>query len=57
MTAFMLFLILLALAFGAGAVLEGILWALLTAILLLAVAAWVGWQKLRGVGRSISGER
>lgn len=54
MTAFLLFLILLAMAFGAGAVLEGLLWALLVAIVLLAVAAFVGWRKFQNASRSLT---
>lgn len=54
MIAFLLFLILLAMAFGAGAVLEGLLWALLVAIVLLAAAVFVGWRKFRGATRSIT---
>ena len=41
-------LILLALVFGVGAVLEGIAWALLIAVVLVVAAGWMGWQKLRG---------
>lgn len=42
-------LIILALIFGVGAVLEGIAWAILISLVLLAVAAWWGWTKVRGV--------
>lgn len=42
-------LIVLALVFGVGAVLEGIAWAILISLVLLAVAAWWGWTKVRGV--------
>ena len=45
-------LALLAMAFGVGAVLEGIAWALLIAIVLLAAAGWLAWRKLRGASRS-----
>ncbi len=41
-------LIILALIFGVGAVLEGIAWAILISLVLLAVAAWWGWSKVRG---------
>lgn len=41
-------LIILALIFGVGAVLEGIAWALLIGLVLLLVAAWWGWTKVRG---------
>ncbi len=44
-------LIILALLFGVGAVLEGIAWAILISLVLLAVAAWYGWTKVRGVTR------
>lgn len=47
-------LVLLASAFGVGAVLEGIAWALLIGIVLLVAAGWLAWQKLRGLGRSSS---
>ncbi len=47
MTAFLVILLLSALAFGVGALLEGILWALLTAIVLLVVAVWFGRRELR----------
>lgn len=45
----LLILVILALIFGVGAVLEGIAWAILVSLLLLAVAAWSGWTKVRGV--------
>ncbi len=45
-------LLLLALVVGVGAVLEGIAWALLIGVVLLVAAAWVGWQKVRGLTRS-----
>lgn len=41
-------LIVLALIFGVGAVLEGIAWALLIGLVLLLAAAWWGWAKVRG---------
>lgn len=41
-------LLLLAVVFGIGAVLEGLAWALLIALVLVVVTAWFGWQKLRG---------
>lgn len=47
-------LLLLALIFGVGAVLEGILWILLISLVLVAAAAWWGWYKLRGIGRRSS---
>lgn len=39
-------LLILALIFGAGTVLEGIAWFLLITLLLVAVAAWFGWRKI-----------
>lgn len=45
-------LLVLAVIFGFGAVLEGLAWALLVALVLVAAAAWFGWQKLRGASRS-----
>lgn len=45
-------LLVLAVMFGVGAVLEGLAWALLIALMLVAAAGWFGWQKLRGVSRS-----
>lgn len=48
MTFILVLLVVLALIFGVGAVLEGILWALLISIALLAVAIWFGWSKVRG---------
>ena len=44
-------LIILALVFGVGAVLEGLAWAFLIGLVLLLVAAWWGWSKVRGVTR------
>lgn len=44
----LLILIILALVFGVGAVLEGIAWAILVSLLLLTAAAWWGWTKVRG---------
>lgn len=52
MTVALIILVVLALVFGIGAVLEGIAWALLIGLVLLGAAVWVGWQKLRGVSRS-----
>lgn len=51
MTALLVILILLALVFGVGAVLEGVLWALLIGLALVGLAAWVGWRKLRDLTR------
>lgn len=41
-------LVILALLFGAGAVIEGLAWAILISLVLLAAAAWWGWSKVRG---------
>jgi len=40
-------LIVLAALFGVGAVLEGLAWAFLIAVALIAAAAWFGWKKIR----------
>lgn len=45
-------LVVLAIVVGVGSLLEGLAWALLIALVLLAAAAWFGWQKLRGASRS-----
>lgn len=42
-----LVLVVLALIFGAGAVLEGIAWALLISLALVSAAAWFGWRHLK----------
>lgn len=42
-------LLLLALVFGLGAVIEGLLWMLLVVLALLAAAAWLAWSKFREV--------
>lgn len=41
-------LVILALLFGVGAILEGLLWAILISLVLIAAAAWFGWSKVRG---------
>ena len=40
-------LILLALIFGAGAVIEGLFWMFLIGFALLVAAIWFGWSRLR----------
>lgn len=45
-------LLLLALVFGVGAVIEGLAWMFLIVVALLAVAVFYGWTKLRGVTRA-----
>jgi hypothetical protein len=44
-------LIILALLFGVGAILEGLLWAILISFVLVVAAAWFGFNKVRGAGR------
>jgi uncharacterized membrane protein YdbT with pleckstrin-like domain len=44
-------LIILALLFGVGAILEGLLWAILISLVLVVAAAWFGFNKVRGAGR------
>jgi len=46
--AILVVLILLALAFGIGAVIKGILWIVLIAAVLLIIAAYTGVRTLRG---------
>jgi hypothetical protein len=45
-------LLLLALIFGVGAVIEGLLWMLLIGLALLVAAAVFGWSKFRGATRT-----
>lgn len=47
MTAAVIILLVLALLFGIGAVLEGLAWVFLITILLVIAAVWVAWRKLR----------
>lgn len=42
-------LVILALIFGVGAVLEGIAWVLLISAVLIVAAIWFGWRRVRGV--------
>lgn len=51
MLIFVIVLILLSAAFGVGAVLEGLAWAALIGLVLLVAAAWLGFTKLRNIGR------
>ena len=44
----LIILIVLALLFGLGAVIEGLLWMLLIGIVLVVAAGWYGWTKFRG---------
>lgn len=49
MTILVVVLVILALAFGIGAVIEGILWVLVISVALIAAAVFLGWRKVRGV--------
>ncbi len=51
MAAVVIVLLLLALVFGVGAVLEGVFWVLVISAALLVAAAWLGYTKLRDVTR------
>lgn len=42
-------LVILAVIFGVGAVLEGVAWVLLIAAALTAAAIWFGWGRVRGL--------
>ncbi len=44
-------LLLLALVFGVGAVLEGLAWMFLITAALVVAAVWFAWAKVRGVTR------
>jgi hypothetical protein len=46
--AILIILVVLALVLGVGALLEGLAWGLLISVLLLAIAAWYGFTKVRG---------
>lgn len=48
----LIILLLLAVVFGAGAILEGLLWLFLLSLVVLVAAGWFGWTKIRGVTRS-----
>lgn len=43
----LIILILLAIVFGIGAVVEGLLWLFLIGLALIIAAAWFGWSKFR----------
>lgn len=45
-------LVILALIFGVGAVLEGLVWAVLISLVLLGIAAWYGFTKVRSATAS-----
>ncbi len=46
MTVLLVILIVLAAVFGVGAVLKGIAWAFVVALVLVSLAVWAGWRKL-----------
>ena len=45
--AILVILVILAVIFGIGAVLEGLVWLFLIGLALLVAAAWFGWTKVR----------
>lgn len=51
--ALLVVLLLAAIVFGVGAVLEGLLWLFLITAVLIAAAVWLGWRKLRRVSSSV----
>lgn len=51
MATIIIILLILALVFGVGAVLEGLAWLFLITIVLLVAAAVFGWAKVRGTFR------
>lgn len=53
--ALLVVLLLAALVFGVGAVLEGLAWLFLVTVVLLVAAAWWGWRKFRSVSSSALG--
>lgn len=53
--ALLVVLLLAALVFGVGAVLEGLLWLFLITAVLIAAAVWFGWRKFRSVTSSAPG--
>jgi hypothetical protein len=57
MTALLIILLLLALIFGIGAVLEGIFWLLLIAIAAIVLLAIFGWFKYRSFSRGRTSSR
>ena len=52
MTATLIILLLLALVFGIGAVIEGLFWLLLIALAVIGALVVYGWFKLRSWGRT-----
>lgn len=47
MTALLVILVVLAAVFGVGAVLKGLAWAFIVALILVGLAVWAGWRRLR----------
>lgn len=43
----LIILVVLALIFGVGAIIEGLLWMLLIGLALMIAAIWFGWSRLR----------
>ena len=43
----LIILVVLALLFGVGAVIEGLLWMFLVGLALIVAAIWFGWSRLR----------
>lgn len=50
-TVLVIVLLVLALVFGVGAVLEGLAWLFLITLILLVAAGWFGWTKVRSAAR------
>lgn len=50
--ALLIILLLAALVFGVGAVLEGLLWLFLVTLVLVVAAGWLGWRKFRSISSS-----
>lgn len=55
MTAVLVILVVLASVFGVGAVLKGVLWALLIGLVVMIIAGYVLYRKLRKMYRERSG--
>lgn len=50
--ALLVILLIAALVFGTGAVIEGLLWLFLITAVLVALAGWLDWRKFRSVASS-----
>jgi hypothetical protein len=48
--AVLVILVLLALVFGVGAVIEGLFWLFVIGLALLVAAVWFGWSRFRRLG-------